>query len=218
MNLTEKFLSFALLGAQWVLWLLIALSVVSVAIMIDRALYFAKRKIDFDELKRDVLAAFAKSNIDGLLKKYDGNDAIEAKTACAALREAHRGPDSTAEAVAGVKVRKRQEMERNVAFLGTVGNNAPFIGLFGTVLGIIRAFHDLADNDAAAKKVMTGISEALVATAIGLLVAIPAVVTCNYFQRRIRASISNTDAIAHAVLAELHGGARTAPGEAKGAA
>ena len=90
--------------------------------------------------------------------------------------------------VSGTVARSRIEYERRLAFLGTLGNNAPFVGLFGTVLGIIRAFADLAGNPDAAGSgtVMAGISEALVATAVGLFVALPAVVAYNFFQRALR--------------------------------
>ncbi len=75
---------------------------------------------------------------------------------------------------------ERPRYERFLSFLGTLGSNAPFIGLFGTVLGIIKAFNDLGavaiQGSAIQQTVMTGISEALVATAVGLAVAIPAVV------------------------------------------
>jgi biopolymer transport protein ExbB len=106
----------------------------------------------------------------------------------------------------GAKARERLRLERNLAFLGTLGNNAPFIGLFGTVLGIIKAFHDLAGNQAGGiTVVMSGISEALVSTAIGLLVAIPAVIAFNFFNRRVRTVIANVDSLAHVVLAQLKG-------------
>jgi biopolymer transport protein ExbB len=96
--------------------------------------------------------------------------------------------------------------------LGTLGNNAPFIGLFGTVLGIIKAFSDLAENtQGGADVVMAGISEALVATAVGLIVAIPAVIAFNYFNRRVRAVTTATDDLAHTILSELYGQAHGAP-------
>jgi biopolymer transport protein ExbB len=89
-------------------------------------------------------------------------------------------------------------------FLGTLGNNAPFIGLFGTVLGIIKAFHDLAGGQAGGPSVvMAGISEALVATAVGLIVAIPAVVAFNIFSRRVRVRMSQAEWMAHLAVAEL---------------
>jgi biopolymer transport protein ExbB len=101
--------------------------------------------------------------------------------------------------------RARLEYERRLAFLGTLGNNAPFIGLFGTVLGIIRAFADLAAHPGAAGagSVMAGISEALVATAVGLAVALPAVVSFNLFQRWLRRSAQRSAVLGHALVAWL---------------
>jgi biopolymer transport protein ExbB len=110
------------------------------------------------------------------------------------------GLDET-EIAAPLKV-KPAALERGLAFLGTLGNNAPFVGLFGTVLGIIRSFRDLANNTTqGASAVMAGIAEALVATAVGLLVALPAVALFNYFQRYIRAQVSGAQALTHLVLA-----------------
>jgi biopolymer transport protein ExbB len=104
----------------------------------------------------------------------------------------------------GARAQHKHDLERGLAFLGTLGNNAPFIGLFGTVLGIIKAFRDLAENSqAGAQAVMAGISEALVSTAIGLMVAIPAVIAFNFFQRQVRAHVTNADTLAHVILAEL---------------
>jgi biopolymer transport protein ExbB len=79
------------------------------------------------------------------------------------------------------------QLEKRLGILATFGNNAPFIGLFGTVLGVINAFHSLGDeNSLGVATIMGGISEALVATATGLFVAIPSVMAYNYFVRRIK--------------------------------
>jgi biopolymer transport protein ExbB len=95
-------------------------------------------------------------------------------------------------------------MERGLSFLATVGSNAPFIGLFGTVLGIIQAFHDLAANTSeASEAVMAGISEALVATAVGLLVAIPAVVLYNFFTRWVKGRLARSESLADLVMSQL---------------
>ncbi len=86
--------------------------------------------------------------------------------------------------------------------LGTLGNNAPFIGLFGTVIGIIVAFHELGQNPAGGPSVvMAGISEALVATAVGLIVAIPAVIAYNIFQRLTRRKMANYETVSKTILA-----------------
>ena len=137
-----------------------------------------------------------------------GQRAPAAVVAAAGLDHFDRGSDAVAEAMASAKARLRTELERNLGVLGTLGNNAPFIGLFGTVLGIIKAFADLARNQAGgAGAVMSGISEALVATGVGLMVAIPAVIAFNFFQGKVRKAMARVDTVAHLLLAGLPAGA-----------
>ena len=103
---------------------------------------------------------------------------------------------------------ERQRLERRLLFLGTVGNNAPFVGLLGTVIGVVGAFDELgsgatssnAGHALAPERVMGAIAEALVATAIGLVVAIPAVVLYNYFQGLLAARLSGAETLGHALL------------------
>jgi biopolymer transport protein ExbB len=109
------------------------------------------------------------------------------------------------------------KLEKRLAYLGTVGNNAPFIGLLGTVIGILAAFDELskgtlaevagssqvANQQMANQALMGRISEALVATAIGILIAIPAVAAFNAFQRIVRGTLANTEALGHLLLAHL---------------
>ena len=122
--------------------------------------------------------------------------------AAAGLDHYDRGSEAVGEAMAGAKARLRDRHGTNLGVLGTLGNNAPFIGLFGTVLGIIKAFADLSRNQGGgASAVMAGISEALVATAVGLMVAIPAVIAFNFFQGKVRKTLARVDAVAHVVLA-----------------
>src|SRR5512140_1161820 len=198
--LTTKILSFTNVGADWVLWLLIGLSIASVAIMIERAVFFAARKrVDVDALLPILLAGeLAKAR--EVVAEQPG---VEADVVRAAATHSSLGADALSEVVAGTIERARIDYERRLAFLGTLGNNAPFVGLFGTVLGLIRAFADLAGNPGAAGAgtVMAGISEALVATAVGLFVALPAVVAYNYFQRALRRATQRASALGHAAVA-----------------
>lgn len=86
-------------------------------------------------------------------------------------------------------------LEERLGILATMGNNAPFIGLFGTVLGVIQAFHSLGRSGAMdVSSVMVGISEALVATAAGLFVAIPCVIVYNYYLRVTRVLLAQNEA------------------------
>lgn len=103
------------------------------------------------------------------------------------LANLERIPEALEKVLEAQALAERRELEKGAAFLATVGSNAPFLGLTGTVLGILVAFHRFADADGqGGAEVMTAISRALVATALGLLVAIPAVVFYNILRTRIR--------------------------------
>ncbi|MBL9009136.1 MAG: MotA/TolQ/ExbB proton channel family protein [Myxococcales bacterium] len=204
MNLTQKLLSLTLVGAEWVLWLLLLLSLLSIAVMIERGLYYFSLRFDFAALAEDLRRLLLDGKFGDARKQAQGGRGPVAFVAQVGLEEAERGADAVESAMLGAKARMKLGLERNLAFLGTLGSNAPFIGLFGTVLGIIKAFHDLAGNQAGGiQVVMAGISEALVATAVGLLVAIPAVVGFNVYNRRVRAITSQIDVVAQVILAAL---------------
>ena len=181
MDLSARFLSLALGGAGWVLWLLVALSVISLAISLERLWYFRTHRVQKATLLADMQVLLRERALD-----RPDDETLTAPR------------DDLAAAAEGAKAREKLRLERNLAFLATLGSNAPFVGLFGTVLGIIKAFHDLAANQAGGPSVvMAGISEALVATAVGLMVAIPAVVAFNYFNRRVRAFMCKIEWAAH---------------------
>jgi len=204
MSITELFKGFALLGAEWVMWVLVALSLASVSIIIERAIYFFGQRPDVEALIAELKAFLVKKDFEGARKSLATRKGVAPAIARAALEEAENGIGAVDEAASSARIRERLRLERNLAYLGTVGNNAPFIGLFGTVIGIIQAFHELSLNTAGgASTVMGAISEALVATAIGLLVAIPAVAAFNAFQRRIKALLGDSDAVVHTILSSL---------------
>lgn len=204
--LTHKLFNvFTYVGAEWVLWLLIALSVLSVALVVERLIYFNRNSTPNASELLPLLAAGKFAEARAALADKQG---MEARVVLAAIDAAPYGPDSVEEVIAGTITRYRPPYERFLAFLGTLGNNAPFIGLFGTVIGIIKAFADLAvgggDASAAgASVVMEGISEALVATAVGIFVAIPAVVAFNGYNRWLKTIVARTHSLGHAVIAHL---------------
>lgn len=206
MNIIESFLKFSLLGAEWVMWVLIVLSLISITIMIERTIYFFGQRPNVSSISKEMLRLLSKGDIEAARNQIAETKGVAARVAQVAMAEAHRGPDAVDEAAAGALIHERLRLERNLAFLGTVGNNAPFVGLFGTVIGIILAFHHLSLNtQGGASTVMSGISEALVATAIGLFVAIPAVAAFNIFQRRIKAILGDANAVVHVILSGLKG-------------
>jgi biopolymer transport protein ExbB/TolQ len=200
-------------GAGWVMWLLLFLSVISVAIMLERAWFYWTMRDDLAGLARQLRELLRAGDLDGAKKRMDASPSAEAAVVAAGLLEADRGPKSAGEAMQGAAALQRIKLERRLAFLGTLGNNAPFIGLFGTVIGVVQAFEALGQQSAATavaagpgmapQEVMSAIAEALVATAVGLAVAIPAVAMYNVFQRKAKAILANTEALSRVLLAHL---------------
>ena len=207
-SLTEKFLQFTLLGAEWVLWLLVILSIISVYVMIERLMFFRTVSGADAGIARNLVNALLDGDFDraGTLVKSSVGTGARMVAQMLSRREAgHAGMEAAMQAT---RAEEKIRLERNISFLGTLGANAPFIGLFGTVLGIIRAFKDLADTGLKpgaeqSTAVMAGISEALVATAVGLLVAIPAVIAYNLFMRRVKKTLAEAEALANNALAVL---------------
>ncbi len=171
------------------MWLLILLSLFSVAVMVERALYFGSRRMS--KLFPRLLELCLGGDLKGAAALAT-NDSMEAEVVRAAANSAEGGTPAVEKAVQSTIDRRRLEYERWLFVLGTLGNNAPFIGLFGTVLGIIRAFADLAANKGGA------------GTAMGLAVAIPAVVAFNIYQRLLKRVIGRSTALGNAIASGLH--------------
>jgi biopolymer transport protein ExbB/TolQ len=190
-------------GSRWVLWLMLGLSLAALAVIIERVWFFVQERPP-RELIAGALKLLNTKGPAAALKALSGARSMEAAVARVCLTHAADGAAAVEEHKAAILEEERLRHEKRIAFLGTLGNNAPFVGLFGTVLGIIRAFHDLASASVqGTQAVMSGIAEALVATGIGLLVALPAVATYNAFIRRVETSVAASEATAHSILAYL---------------
>jgi biopolymer transport protein ExbB len=200
------------LGTGWILMLMLVLSVISLAIMLERAWLYWSLRDDIEELMRDLGRLLRGGDLEGARRRLEASRSAEAAVVVAGLVEADRGPYAAEEAMDGASALQRLKLEKRLAYLGTLGNNAPFIGLLGTVIGIVAAFDELSkvkmagvsgSTQLAPEAVMARISEALVATAIGILIAIPAVAAFNAFQRVVRTTVANTEALGHVLLAHL---------------
>jgi biopolymer transport protein ExbB len=203
--LTSLFLKLTYVGAEWVLWILLLLSIISIALMVERWLFFFRTKINGEELAVGLDEQLRARNLQGAwqLVKDTHTYSIEAAVVAAGLIALRNGAHAASEAMLSVKARMRPTLDANLSILATIGSNAPFVGLLGTVLGIINAAHELTADTAQnnPNAVMGGVFEALVATAVGLFVAIPAVVAYNLFQRSVRKRLADVDSLAHLILA-----------------
>jgi len=179
-------------GATAVLVLLFGLSIWSFAIMIRkwRAIKSAASPDFFDEAERRIVSG------ESLNSWLDTQNSVPATGLKAALEALPGGDPAVERGVRHALSEPRRKLEKDLPVLATLGSNAPFIGLFGTVLGIIQAFGVLASNPNSTGTVMSSLAEALIATAVGLFVAIPAVVAFNYFSHTIRDLLSRSERLA----------------------
>ena len=208
---TKIFEIFNIIGSEWVMWIMMGLSVISLAVIFER----------FRNLRSQerVGALLWKEEVEGWMKSGEFNrdstaaaelaqkyPCLEAGLVEVLLASKKTDKHDLSLLMSSYLGRKKIELDKNLSFLGTLGSNTPFIGLFGTVLGIIQAFHDIgagAGGEGGAANVSAGLSEALVATAIGLLVAIPSIIFFNFFQRKIKTIISRADSLGQFIISSL---------------
>lgn len=196
--LTERLFNIAQGGAEAILWLLLIVSVISVGIIIERFLTLRGVTSRSKRVKARMKEALQANNLEEVEDIAKDRESLEGRAMSYGLRYAREaGTDGLPEIFNTFALLERPALERSLNVLATIGSNAPFVGLLGTVLGIMKAFRDLSANTAGAgnQVVMLGIAEALVSTAVGLVVAIPAVIAYNAFSRQVRASLQSLESV-----------------------
>ncbi len=201
--LTERLFSLAQGGAESILWILLALSVISIGLILERWMTLRQVTSRSKRIRARMKEALQANNFDDLEDIAKDRDSLEGRALSYGLRYTKEsGVEGLSEVFTSFALLERPALERSLNFLATVGSNAPFIGLLGTVLGIMKAFRDLSQNASSGNEaVMLGIAEALVATAVGLVVAIPAVIAYNSFSRQVRTSLQSLETVREFCLA-----------------
>jgi biopolymer transport protein ExbB len=203
-SLIQTLLGLPIFRSEWVLYLLLGLSLISIGVMLERWIFYRRRVIDVDAVRDALTKSLERGDFEAAAAALQKRDALETNVVLVGLKAYQKGPESVEDLIAGALGREKARYERRLNFLATLASNAPYIGLFGTVLGIVRSFRDLAANMAeASSAVMAGIAEALVATAVGLLVAIPAVIAFNVFKSRVKDSVVDCQMLARILLSQL---------------
>jgi len=198
-------------GATWVLWLLVALSIVALTFVFDRLRVFHRQRAPITALVPELHRLLSRGDVETAARVLKDARGVASAVALAGLAQWRYGRVAVEEAMSAALGLERTELERRLLFLGTIGSNAPFVGLLGTVIGIVGAFDELsrtrtsaADIGALAPEgVMATIAEALVVTAVGLIVAIPAVALFNYFQGKLNSIADDARTLGHVLLAHV---------------
>ena len=190
-------------GEQAIFVLMALASVLAVAVGFERALVFGRNVSKAEKILKDIISKIRNHDIVSL-KEIESKSSknIYARFASFSAEHYDKGHESLSELMAGRVVTEKIELEKRLPILSTLGNNAPFLGLLGTVLGVIKAFNGLGTlGNSGAEVVMKSISTALLATAAGLFVAIPVVMTNNFFSKKLKVISQNLEILSREFLA-----------------
>ncbi len=180
-------------------------SIIAIAVIVERAIVFFKNSKDSGVLLPDLIKTIRGGELTETRKFFQSYpENVYARFADFSAEHSVNGKESLSELMEGKTIGERVSFETRLSILNTLGNNAPFIGLLGTVFGVINAFYKLGTlGNTGADVVMRTISTALLATAVGLGVAIPVVMANNYFTRKLKIIQSNLDILSKEFLATL---------------
>jgi biopolymer transport protein ExbB/TolQ len=179
------------------------MSIIAMAVFLDRLIVFARARVDTEAFVTAVIKRLEEKGRDDAMKHCAAAGSPIGAVCAEALRNAGN-QEAMEKAVHNATQCELNKLETLVPLLATVASTAPFVGLLGTVMGIIRAFHDIAATMGGGPEVVAaGISEALVATAVGLFVAIPATMAYNYFVQRTQRIARETDVAVFRLVEKL---------------
>ncbi len=189
------------------MYILLFCSLISVTILLERVLYYRKlSKAERTEFMMKIKRALKTGNLERAMEICKDTVAPFSNVVFSGLEHLSRREKEISNAMEREITIETTSLERYIGIMATIGNTAVYIGLFGTVLGIIRAFHDIAAAGAGGMAIVIGgVAEALVCTATGLFVAIPAVIAYNYFTKRVEHFINDMELCASELI-DLIGG------------
>jgi biopolymer transport protein ExbB len=199
-----SFFTFVIKGGP-AMWGLILLSIIAIAIVIERLFFFSTQHGDSKALLRQLGQRIAADDMEGARKVCRTNKGMLPRILEFGLLRGEKNRADITDALSIALMENLNTLERNLGVIGTIAVIAPFVGLFGTVLGIIRAFDDIAlKGNSSPAVVAAGVSEALITTAAGLFVAVVSVIFFNYFKTRIKAYNQEMIVAANQLAEMLH--------------
>jgi len=191
----------SLLLSSPTLMLLLFCSVLSLVFILERGIYYLLNLPNSEKFIRELKPFLEKRNYAAALNYCKSQRGPMARVLFATIEASKESLESLTSLLSSLIKREEIQLERFLGVLGTLGNTAPFIGLLGTVIGIIKAFQALSAAGSGGPNVVSaGIAEALIATAAGLVVAIPAVIFYNYYVSRVRQTITDIEAAVEQIL------------------
>lgn len=178
-------------GNSWIFLVLVGCSIITLGIALERTLYFWRRKGDPDKMLARCLRKIGSGDLEEAARTCESSEHPVGSVAGELFRKAGEHLASLEERMTISLSQQKLLLEKNLNILGTMAAIAPLIGLLGTVWGIMRAFHNMAQTGSAAPTVVaSGVAEALITTAAGLVVAVPALILYNHFSRSMNVMLT----------------------------
>jgi len=184
------------------MYILLFCSFLSVMVFLERISYYRKNsRIKRPEFMMRIRRTLEKGGVENAIELCQGTQTPFSNVVCSGLELCGRSKEEISNAMEREITMETTELERYTGIVATIGNTAVYIGLFGTVLGIIRAFHDISAAGAGGMSIVIGdVAEALICTATGLFVAIPAVIVFNYFTKRVEHFVTDMELCASELI------------------
>src|SRR5512137_427617 len=207
--LTQRFLQLNLLGAEWIMWVLVGFSVIGVAITLDRVLLYWRTRERFPTLQAGLQQALRRRDLAEARQVTDGDSLVRnvLRAGLDALGRGVRDPKAVEEEMLATLAAERSRYDARVAWLTTIANIAPLVGLLGTIIGVVGAFYGLGQaastQSAGNPQVMSSIAEALASTAFGIFVAVPGVVAYNLMRSHMGVRLREAESLMREILANL---------------
>jgi biopolymer transport protein ExbB len=207
--LTQRFLQLNLLGAEWVNWLLVAMSLTAAAVTADRVLLYWRTRERFAQLRIGLQERLRRGALAEALDLLGSDTLIRnvLRTGLETVKRGERDPEAVEQEMLAALAAQRSRYEARLASLTTIANIAPLVGLLGTIIGIVGAFYGLGQagtaQSAGNPQVMKSIAEALATTAMGILVAVPGVVAYNLLRAHMATRLKEAEALMRELMASL---------------
>ncbi|MBK8394795.1 MAG: MotA/TolQ/ExbB proton channel family protein [Leptospiraceae bacterium] len=190
------------IGEQLIFILMGLASILALAVGFERTVVFSRFAKTGEESIKSIIAKLRGKDIKGIEDLSKSSTNVYSRFAGFSAEHYNDGQEALNEMMSGKIIEEKIQLEKRLPILSTLGNNAPFLGLLGTVLGVIKAFNGLGTlGNSGAEVVMKSISTALLATAAGLFVAIPVVMVNNYFSKKLKVIIQNLEIISKEFIA-----------------
>ncbi|MFO0581429.1 MAG: MotA/TolQ/ExbB proton channel family protein [Anaeromyxobacter sp.] len=198
-------------GAEWVMWALIAMSLAGLTVFLDRVLLYWRTRERYEALRASFGETLARGELDAALRAVEGDSLVRnvLRRGLGLVARGDRDPGRLEQVMLAQLAEERGRYEARLAWLTSIGNTAPLVGLLGTVIGIVAAFYALGKMGTvqaqANNLVMSAIGEALVATGFSISVAVPAVIAFNALRTHVSSRLKMAETLMRDLLAGAAG-------------